>query len=219
MKILLLVLIFNIHTVFAGTYSKYLWPNNEVVVCFAKGEKKKRETPEAYLKVRDWIETNKLSVKSWVNEEYSSKRTGIYFTGWKDCEETPEAEVIIFFNKNNKILTSIFGGLHGLASIGPKGGVAGYPAAQACASISETGMKKGTVVHEFGHVAGLGHEHNHPDSATGKKACEIINPQTIVTFLYEEYDVESIMSYCSLHLENRMTLSKKDLALLRKIYP
>ncbi len=65
------------------------------------------------------------NVKSWVNEEYTSKRTGIYFIGWKLCKDSLDAEVVIFYNENNKFL----GSLRGLANMGQldPGLITGHP--------------------------------------------------------------------------------------------
>lgn len=171
------------------------------------------------LKPRNWSSRNKKRVEKWVTEEYTEEKTGIFFSGWKDCEESPEAEVIIFYNKNSAILTALFGGLHGLAGeFGPlrPGTIEGYPAALNSVSISKSGMNKGTALHEFGHVAGLAHEHNHPDADENGKKCEEIEPYFRTIFEYEPYDAESIMSYCSVRNHK---LSQGDISLLKQLYP
>lgn len=171
------------------------------------------------LKPRNWSSRNKKRIQNWVNEQYTLEKTGIHFTGWKDCEEAPEAEVVIFYNKNSVIMTAIFGGLHGLAGeFGPlrPGRIEGYPAALNSVTISKSGMNKGTALHEFGHVAGLAHEHNHPDADENGKKCKDIAPYFRTKFEYEPYDAESIMSYCSVRNHK---LSSGDIKLLKQLYP
>jgi hypothetical protein len=201
----------------ANTYVKNFWTHNELSTCFAKAEVENRFAGEYKIIVRDWSDKDKANVQKWANEEYTEERTGIHFTGWQNCEETPNADVILFYNKNSVIKTSIFGGLNGLASnLGPTAGIViGYPAARSSVSISKSGMKKGIVLHELGHVAGLAHEHVHP-GATKAAGCNLTMPTTTPTYIYEPYDSQSIMNYCSLALNK---LSDKDVELLKRLYP
>jgi hypothetical protein len=210
---------------FAGIYYNNQWSHYAVTTCFADAENETRDTGETYvLKVRKWKESNKAKVKEWVEQEFSAERTGIHFTGFLDCAESPNAEVVIFHNKNSKLGTYFFGGLHGLANLGPSyGSVKGYPAASAFVSISSSGMNIGTVIHEFGHSAGLHHEHIHPDAFKSERGCASVKPNQIKDpeFVYEDFDRDSVMSYCRLerHGGNKIGLSKKDVDLLKRLYP
>jgi hypothetical protein len=226
MKKLIPLLILATTSSFAGVYVENLWRNDEVTTCFAEGEQGRREDEGYVLKVRPWKEKHKAKVKQWVTEEYSAERTGIYFTGFEDCEETPNADVIIFHNKNSSLGTFIFGGIHGLALIGPyPGSVKGYPAASAFVSISSSGMDKGTVIHEFGHSAGLHHEHIHYDAfKLDKGRCPSItkdNSSFTTRLRYTDYDPHSVMNYCQIQSRggSHAGLSAKDVELLKKLYP
>ncbi len=209
---------------FAGIYYENFWKSNEVTTCFADAEKDSRDTGGTYvLKVGKWKESNKVKVRQWVGEEFSEERTGIHFSGFLNCDETPDADVIIFHNKNSKFGTFLFGGLHGLAALGPSiGSVEGYPAASAFVSISSSGMDKGTVIHEFGHSAGLHHEHIHPDAYKFERGCASVEKNQIADYryTYEEFDIDSVMSYCRLQRRGgtKAGLSKKDVELLKKLY-
>lgn len=210
---------------FANIHTGNVWKNYDVTTCFASGEKGSRD--EGYvLKVREWSEKDKTKIRNWVNSEYTAERTGVHFTGFLDCEDSPNADVIIFYNKNSKIKTFLFGGIHGLATMGPyPGSVEGYPAASSFASISKSGMDKGTVVHEFGHVVGLAHEHNHPDAYKEDKGRCLDIPKHFQApkrdYVYEDYDRDSVMNYCKLHSSggSKVGLSPKDISLIRKMYP
>ena len=119
MKFLISILAVLSTHAFAGVYYDNLWRTNDVVTCFAEGEENVRNENNYVLKVRAWKEKHKAKVKQWVTEEFSEERTGINFTGFLNCEESPEADVIIFHNKNSKVGTVFLGGIHGLALIGP----------------------------------------------------------------------------------------------------
>lgn len=209
MKLLIAILLAgSIQSSVAGIYSKVLWDKNDVEVCFAQGEEGKRDYGYK-LKVRSWSEKDMANVKKWANAEYTPDRTGIHFVGWKACSEAPQADVILFYNKNMKF----FGNLGGLASVGPTGNIADYPNAKAFASISTSGMKPYVVLHELGHVAGLQHEHAHPDF---KASCPSAKREAMNNVNYEPFDKDSIMSYCNQYLK---TLKQTEVDLLRKLYP
>lgn len=200
---------------FAGTYSKTLWDKNELVTCFAPAEEKIRKSFTNKLNVRDWSEEDKTKVQTWVNSEYTLEHTGIHFSGWLDCAEAPLADVILFYNKT-PVKRSPLDGVAG--GYGPIDKIEGYPDARSYVAISTSGMIKNTVIHEFGHVAGLAHEHNHPDvKRSSKKQCLNNKPENYPSyFFYTVYDDESIMSYCN---RNRSTLSEKEANLLKTLYP
>jgi hypothetical protein len=217
-KILFFALIaINAQSAMANTYVKNLWNQNELVACFGKSAEERVNMGQYKFIIKDWKEKDKEDMKRWINEEFTAERTGIHFTGWLDCEESPNADIIIFYNKNSKIKSALFGGLQGIASnIGPATNIVpGYPLARSSVTMSKSGLNKGTAVHEFGHVAGLAHEHIHPD-ANVRTGCRDTKPMTMPGYVYEPFDAKSIMSYCSINL-NR--LSDKDVDLLRRLYP
>ncbi len=72
-------------------------------------------------------------------------------------------------------------------------------------------MNKLTVIHEFGHVAGLAHEFLHPDA----DLCIVIPAKPDPKLTYVPFDRESAMGYCNL----RPSLREDDKALLKKLYP
>ena len=203
----------------AGSFMQNLWNKKEIVTCFAPAEKVPRKinnpTP---MKVRDWSPENREKVERWANEEFSPERTGIYFTGFKDCAETPEADLIFFYNKTTRFSLFMEGGFSGSAiGLGPKpGSVDGYPHAKTLVAISSPTLNKEVLIHELGHVVGLAHEHNHPQAS--RKDCKMVWPHRNPFLEYTEYDAKSIMSYCTVDKGGVGELSEGDLKLIRRLY-
>lgn len=226
MKYLLLIATVFSSQVFANIHSGNTWRHYEITTCFAAGEEEVRDEEGYKLKVRDWSEASKEKIKNWVNEEFTPEKTNIHFTGFNDCEENKKSDVIIFYNKDNRLKTFWLGGIHGLALLGPRpGDVKNYPRASSFVSISHSGMNKGTVVHEFGHVLGLAHEHDHPDAYLFKGTrCKELSDHFKTPhfgFIYEPFDKDSVMNYCRIHGKGGKTagLSEGDLALIKRMYP
>jgi hypothetical protein len=85
-------------------------------------------------------------------------------------------------------------------------------------------VSKGVVVHEFGHSAGLHHEHIHPDAYAAENGrCDSVekNRSELPGFVYEPYDRESVMNYCRLFERGGHSrgLSVRDVELLKRLYP
>ena len=210
-------------TLFAGVHSENPWRQREVKACFG-GDGPEKPRAEGYsLKIGKWKSSDKAKVRRWVSEEFTPERTGISFTGFGDCAQSPDADVVIFYNRNSKVGTFIFGGLHGLSTIGPhSSSIEGHPSASGFISISKSGMDKGTVVHEFGHTAGLEHELLHPDAYEAEKnRCSLAEFRVPRNGLvYTEYDKDSVMNYCRIQGRggSKVGLSEKDSELLRELY-
>ena len=225
MKLLLPLLILLSFSAQASIYgSYYLWPKQEIKTCFARGDKLPRTDGKYVLKFRDWNKSQKAKIKRWVQEEYSSERTGIHFVGFEDCGVNPDIDVAIFYNQNSKIDSLVHGGMDGLASLGTMGArILMYPLIKGFVVISKTGLDKGTVVHEFGHVAGLDHEHEHPDAVRYEPECTYTNEYPIIKagFIYEPFDQDSVMNYCKVYGRKgkKAGLSAQDVDVLRRIYP
>lgn len=226
MKLLIITLIFSTF-VTAGIHVRSknrLWKSHEVTACFAAGEKGIREGRDYVLRVRPWKESHKLLIKTWVLEEFTPERTGIHFTGFEDCEYLPNADLIIFHNKSGALRQQFFGGGLGSAPLGANpGSVEGYPVASGFVSISSNGVEKAVVIHEFGHSAGLAHEHLHPRAIEEEKGCYAVPEEfkKLNYYTYREYDPESVMNYCRLAKRGgyKLGLSAGDVKLLRELYP
>lgn len=202
----------------AGVYSKIIWDHREISVCFAPGEEGERfDKYGGYkVKIRDWSDKEKSNVENWINEEYTPERTRIHFVGWRDCQDAPDAEVVLFKSYDNKILKYLFGGIVGWAGLGGLHyQVEGFPAARSYVTLRSTGIKKSYATHEFGHVVGLGHESINPHAT---QSCGEGVPADKSIYLFTAYDADSIMSYCVAQKFSR-GLSEGDLGLIRTMYP
>lgn len=225
MKLLLSLLFLLSFRAQASIYaSYYLWPKHEIKTCFAKGDDLSRNDGKYVLRFRNWNKSQKEQIKRWVQEEYSSERTGIHFVGFEDCGVNPDIDVAIFYNQNSKMQSILHGGLDGLASLGTMGAhILMYPLIKGFVIISKTGFDKGTVVHEFGHVAALEHEHEHPDAVRFEPECSYTNEYPIIKagYIYEPFDKDSVMNYCKVYGSKgkKAGLSIRDVEVLRRIYP
>lgn len=212
----------------ASIYTQnYLWDKRELTTCFADDNRDRNNGP-LVLKFREWKKSHKEKIKNWVQSEFTAERTGIHFVGFHDCEVNPDVDVAIFYNKNNKLESRLFGGLDGLASLGTSlhteniGWLFGFKLINGFVAISKSGINKGTVIHEFGHVAGLMHEHDHPEAEKIEPNCKYTEDWKILSgFMYEPYDANSVMNYCKLDKRGgkNVGLSSTDVDVLRRIYP
>lgn len=141
-------------------------------------------------------------------------KTGNEFIDFSDCDATTEAEVVVslvrFRNGLQAYASDDLEFITDLKQQAPRMHVA----------ISVGAVKKSTVVHEFGHVLGLGHEHERAE-APHDKACDGLNPshlepQLILPRGY--YDNNSVMNYCYLLRHTNAGLSPGDIAALEHLY-
>ncbi len=218
---------------FAGNYSpEGVWPANQVSVCFASAgvypvELRPLEGQSTHLTVRafTWRPEQSQLARDAVERQYSAERTGIHFSGWLPCSEGP-ADVVLFVG----LLNQRDGGPEGRASLGSTARLAAFPAARGFVFFRNFLDTEKSAVHEFGHLAGLMHEHQRlgitEDAlcttmyhAGFSRAVEQAGP---VGTPHGPYDPHSVMNYCEMfrdHAQTRLDLSPGDLALLRFLYP
>jgi hypothetical protein len=172
----------------------------------------------------------KIAVKQIVQKEYNDDRIGITFTGWKECDDSANADVIIFaikdtaLGKLNNFLTSDLP--YGQATIGEAGkssAKAGYYKPRTHLKpfvfIRQVDISEGfvispldalrlTTLHEFGHLLGLRHEHAR-DEAVKDVNCHVTGTSVASpvgedvdpsTKFYGVYDPNSIMNYCHIRM-------------------
>lgn len=201
----------------AGIHVRNLWKKKNISVCFAPGETSRRISRNDFV-TSDWSGRNKRRVQKWISEEYSLERTNIAFTGFSDCKANDNSDVILFYHANSIIQSYFEGGVQGITqSIGPGNYVDDYPDAINAVLISKSGMNKSIVVHEFGHVLGLAHEHNHR-KAQKYEGCDLIAPVSNEVLVYYPYDPSSVMNYCYIFEHKNAGLSENDVQLLKRIY-
>lgn len=197
-----------------------------------------------YYRPRIMTDKRKLIVKEIINANYKKEATGIHFTGWKNCSESESSRVILFgisgFQQIKQITgdvfslknqkgpyrernqTDIYSGLfHGRASIGNRlkdQKINAFLIIQdnllSQQSFTDEFLEL-TAIHEFGHLAGLRHEHIRIEKAYSDPLCELsrqFNHNGVhegpdkTTLFTSEYDQKSIMNYC--YLKNLSEISK-----------
>ncbi len=219
MKALLLLTTLLSLDALANVYSKYPWRSTRSLsVCYASPEAYPRSIGQlTSVQISSFKSLELTHIQNWIEEEYSSERTGITFYGFGPCSETV-ADIVLFKGSGGGLIG-------GQASVGPKnpGSVSGYPKARGYVLIYD--IKKSSVVHEFGHVAGLMHEHLHPEAFSREGKCVqqfMRSPSPIdAQNFYTSYDYQSVMNYCAINGlggEN-LGLSSGDLNALRELYP
>lgn len=99
-----------------------------------------------------------------------------------------------------------------------------YPTAKGVVILTIQGIdRRSTIVHEFGHILGLQHEHDHPDSYA-----QAIQPRRHYSktpkerfhyFIYRPFDEVSVMNYCYMDEKNGDTgLSQGDIEQIKILY-
>ncbi len=217
------------------------WSNPEVRVCFANYSQLKDTSFSTYqYKVTEnsfsfFSDEQKLVIKNIVTKEYTPERTGIHFVGWNDCQSDPQSDVYIFNleDKDQYFTGTASLGESGLLTFvdakGPrklnimqrrktskKNYIAFNTAFITTNTLSFNEKLEMVSLHEFGHVAGLRHEHADKNITTNKRFNDL--NCIAVQFEYGEksfdsttkssvYDANSIMNYCYMYLLEQIGLN------------
>lgn len=218
MKGFLFLLTFFSFAIQAGVIWKYPWQKKNLTTCYAKAEAEIRNIGALRTHIFNWSEEEKETLERLLAQEYSRSRTGISFSSFKDCEQSPNSDIVLFKARNGGLLG-------GQASIGPKrkGYVEGFPSAHGYVLLYDLNLTN--VTHEFGHVLGLQHEHLHPEAFDEDPNClrRILNAPAKLSehYTYTPYNRTSIMNYCYTSAEggDKIGLDAEDLENLRRLYP
>lgn len=221
---------------FAGIKSiaepKTKWFKNNVTVCWQNADEKipqifspaQADTintlPSPWEKPTDEI---KALIKQTINSQYHKKSTGIYFDGWESCDQSPYWDLMIVTSNSE---TSE---LHGRTLFGQGVSVneiedefpVDYSQRKSFLYFNLHNLTEGlsdedhmrlTTVHEFGHVAGLRHEHARDESLDDPLCAEIPTFETssLYSKIVGQYDPTSVMSYCFLELLSKQGLVIND---------
>jgi hypothetical protein len=187
-KVLLLLMIsFLSFRSFAGLTVPYekAWHKNNLKVCWER-------TDENFI-------TEKVIIKSVIESEYKIERTGVFFSGWKECKFFDNHDVRLIIRRDKS--------LENLKGIGGSAGSVGFPvesrkrknlkiqftlySGDINSSIKLDDLLGYTALHEFGHIAGLAHEHG---ITTGKdigneplKQVSVYNPNSVMDYHLNDY--------------------------------
>jgi len=228
---------------------KVLWEKNQITTCFYDKEsqlsltrlKSRKDTLKDYnFKPRELSRREKKKVMETVLKDFTPERTGIHFVGWKDCSKTDNPDLIVMEAKGKVpfLTRPTFNGRavigeDGLAEQDEHGNFGFFQKTGLVSHLALYTQNKATVIHEFGHVAGLRHEHIHEDSINDKNChkfgvtvdFENLEQPFVTTLFHTEYDSFSIMNYCYLQTqrnridrEDKLILSQKDVETLQAYY-
>jgi len=201
----------------------FKWNKNQISVCWA-GEKisdlnlttlitenlqKKYKSdqfilPDLYLK--------KL-IQDTVSVEFTPDETGIYFTDWENCHGD-DWDLMILVGKTSSPGTNGFA-LLGQGALITESLINMRPIdldqRKSYVFFDKDFIKKSsnyvkkTILHEFGHVAGLRHEHDRKEAKKDPICRELYITTTEIAFpgttFYGDYDPSSIMNYCFLNFK------------------
>lgn len=213
-SLLFLFSFFVLSSSYAGVFSYNTWKKNDIKVCFSDG------IGEWRANTVKWSRSKKKLVREVVEEEFTPEKTGIFFSGFDDCRRARYKPDVIIYAIGFRNWVK---GSYGKSTIG-KGKIKNpdFPSAHGFIELTSFSLDKVTIVHEFGHSAGLLHEHDHYKAFANNPFCSSTKMKTKKSELvgYSEYDERSIMNYC--YIESRMGddigLSYGDQEVLRSLY-
>lgn len=202
-----------------------IWKSTRPTVCWADQKNWVNSTVlelgDSFLSAKQispFSSVQKALIKAAIESNYTQNSVGMSFEGWSDCSITPKADIYLIH------IDSPFQG-GGMASIGQNGEPVCDEEYANCVYHKMATKKKAFVllntypfpehkvseeealqiqaIHEFGHAAGLRHEHARVEDARKDPACQEIgydlgDSEDKSTTRYGPYDPSSMMSYCYL---------------------
>lgn len=220
------------------------WKKLNVTICFAEStgdwqNQVQKERIEG-MKFIPLSQEEKETVIRTIETEFSKERTSITFSGWKDCADTPSPDAIVSKAKITKFLGIEVAGptFRGESSIGNDGD-------DLKAYQGTTGKRPLIILmdytpviiaHEFGHLAGLRHEHIHPQASHDQRCLRLfkLSPKSYGSYFEKigdkfygstkvvtKYDPDSIMNDCAiqrLRTPRTELLSELDQKTLKEEY-
>jgi hypothetical protein len=169
-----------------------IWPKRSIRVCWSEESEP-----------RHFGEIPRRAVQSIVQQEYTLARTGIEFVGWESCSTLSQGTADVQIRQSTKNLGGFFR-VWGMASIGvpPDGSVPHLylfydQGLQPNFEMHPMEHLQMIALHEFGHLAGLRHEHARPEAKEWEEA-RCLTGETLdeKAESFGIYDRNSIMNYC-----------------------
>ena len=226
-----------IPTIAFGSLANYeaRWSKRALSVCFSNGTSSERIELPGYPGVSlgdivEFSEEEKQTILSVLKENFSLADVGITFTGFKDCNLTPKADVHVlkFLSQDPKTPAGWASGTGNprVSSTchSPENGCTNdtseyqsdreqhyvglnFPPAPGRRTSNEARLQLLTL-HEFGHIAGLYHEHVRPERDSDRNCRDRggqefgppweLRPEVV----FGPYDSNSVMNYCYLRMVN-----------------
>jgi hypothetical protein len=143
------------------------------------------------------------AVQETIQEEFTRERTGIEFTGWQSCQNLTRNEYDVVIHQSTVNRGGFFR-IWGQASIGPGDGklpphVYLFFDEHLAPRFRMDPLEhlRMIALHEFGHLAGLRHEHLRAEArALEDPSCLTGEVEDEEVRYFGEYDRNSIMNYC-----------------------
>ncbi len=209
-----------------------IWDKKELKTCFFSENDQlaltrlqtKQNTKDYFdFSPKSLTKRKRENVRNIILNEYTEARTGIHFTGFKDCSEVSDPDVIVM-RAAAKIFLLDMPEFRGRAVIGEDGffqiesdnegnfvlqkdgtyNEGFFNKSGKTAFVALRTMNAGTIVHEFGHVAGLRHEHIRAEAEQDRNCHKSRVNWPTEEKIYDSaqietnYDHLSIMNYCYL---------------------
>lgn len=190
------------------------WSTTNLNVCF---EKANEETKEVNAYIRKVVEDNFHNF------------TKLRFQGWKQCNESSDEMVkVAIFSDVNKVQSSRTGQLKFTTPSTTTRSIVKGKMSHALVKFNlgmqealckESGSPSNicltnSILHEFGHVVGLEHEHDHDDSLCDMPKSKIRGLKSV-----GKYDASSIMNYCNVFWgQAELELSNGDVSTIKYLY-
>ncbi|NDG84282.1 MAG: hypothetical protein EBX52_04495 [Proteobacteria bacterium] len=167
------------------------WDHRKVRVCWAEADAPYHFTEEL-----------RTGVQEIISREYRLERTGIEFTGWRSCSLLSPNQydaVLIQSTKSHSRFFKVFGHASIGQSTEERPHVYLYYENQSANGFKLTGIEnlQLTALHEFGHLAGLRHEHAR-EEAKSLEVPSCAGDETVPGSAHEygPYDRTSVMNDC-----------------------